>query len=186
MLVLTTWSNFYVIIGSSAGTLTGLTFVSITLVAGRREGVRREGLNAFTTPIVVHFAAALLTAAVLSAPWTALGPVALVLGLVSLIGLGYCAMVVRRIRGRFDYQAEWDDWLWYGALPLAAYTVLLLSALLLPSHPMPALFVTAAGLMLLLFIGIRNAWDIVTYVALEILRQEHTETEQQTPEDEPA
>jgi hypothetical protein len=186
MLVLSTWSNFYVIIGSSAGTLTGLTFVSITLVAGRREGIQREGLNAFTTPIVVHFAAALLTSAFLSAPWRALGPVALVLGLVSLAGLAYSAMVVRRIRGRFDYRAEWDDWLWYAVLPLSAYTVLLVSAILLPSHPMPALFVTAAGLILLLFIGIRNAWDIVTYVALEILRQEHTETEQQTPGDEPA
>jgi hypothetical protein len=41
-------------------------------------------------------------------------------------------------------------------------------------------------LMLLLFIGIRNAWDIVTYVALEILHQEHTETKQQTPRDKPA
>jgi hypothetical protein len=186
MLVLTTWSNFYVIIGSSAGTLTGLTFVAITLVAGRREGIRLEGLNAFTTPIVVHFAVALLTAAFLSAPWTALGPVALVLGLVSLFGLAYSAMVVRRIRGRFDYRAEWDDWLWYAVLPLSTYTVLLVSAILLPSHPTPALFVTAAGLMLLLFIGIRNAWDIVTYVALEILRQGRTESEQQTPGDEPA
>jgi hypothetical protein len=86
MLVLTIWSNFYVIIGSSAGTLTGLTFVTITLLAGRREGIRREGLNAFTTPTVVHFAAVLFTAAILSVPWTALGPVALVLGLASLIG----------------------------------------------------------------------------------------------------
>jgi hypothetical protein len=64
--------------------------------------------------------------------------------------------------------------------------VLLLSAILLPSHPAPALFVTTAGLMFLLLIGIRNAWDIVTYVAFEILRQGHTESEQQTPGDEPA
>jgi len=186
MLVLTTWSNFYVLTGSAAGTLTGLTFVAITLVSGRREGIRREGLNAYTTPIVVHFAAVLLTAAFLSAPWTALGPVVVVLGLASLGGLGYSTMVVRRIRGRFDYQAEWDDWLWYAVLPLSAYTVLLVSAILLTSHPTPALFVTAAGLMMLLFIGIRDAWDVVTYVALEVLRQGRTEPDQQAPGDEPA
>jgi hypothetical protein len=186
MLVLTTWSNFYILTGSAAGTLTGLTFVAITLLSGRREGIRREGLNAYTTPIVVHFAAVLLTAAFLSAPWMAIGPVALVLGLASLIGLIYSALVVRRIRGRLDYQAEWDDWLWYAVLPLSAYTVLLVSAILLPSHPTSALFVTAAGLIMLLFIGIRNAWDVVTYVALEILRQGRTETDQQGGQDEPA
>jgi hypothetical protein len=69
---------------------------------------------------------------------------------------------------------------------MTAYTVLLVSAILLPGHSTPALFVTAAGLMLLLFIGIRNAWDIVTYVALEILRQGRNETERQTHGDEPA
>ena len=31
---LPTWQNFYVIIGSAAAALTGLTFVVITLIAG--------------------------------------------------------------------------------------------------------------------------------------------------------
>ena len=34
--ILTPWSNFYVIAGSSAGALTGLMFVVITLIADRR------------------------------------------------------------------------------------------------------------------------------------------------------
>ena len=37
---LTTWQNFYVIIGSAAAALTGLMFVVITLIAGTR--VRRS------------------------------------------------------------------------------------------------------------------------------------------------
>src|SRR2546428_14082642 len=36
---LATWQNFYVIIGSAAATLTGLMFVVITLIAGRRVRV---------------------------------------------------------------------------------------------------------------------------------------------------
>jgi hypothetical protein len=39
---LTTWQNFYVIIGSAAATLTGLVFVVITLLAGVR-GRRSSG-----------------------------------------------------------------------------------------------------------------------------------------------
>src|SRR5260370_41055623 len=66
---LAAWQNFYVIIGSSAATLTGLMFVVITLIAGSQ--MRRSiGPNAaFGTPTVVHFFAALRVCAVLIAPW---------------------------------------------------------------------------------------------------------------------
>ena len=37
---------------------------------------------------------------------------------------------------------------------------------MLMHHPTSALFVIAATALLLLFIGIHNAWDTVTYVAL--------------------
>src|SRR5947199_10254850 len=87
--LLTTWENFYVIIGSSAATLTGLMFVVITLIAGVRVRVSSPSgaLGAFSTPNVVHFGAALLVAAILSAPWPALWPAALLLGLSGLGGL---------------------------------------------------------------------------------------------------
>src|SRR5438445_2505873 len=68
---LSTWQNFYVIIGSAAATLTGLMFVVITLIAGVRVRVSSAsgGIAAFSTPTVVHFCATLLVAAILSAPW---------------------------------------------------------------------------------------------------------------------
>jgi hypothetical protein len=72
--VLTAWSNFYVIIGSSAAGLTGLMFVVITLVAGQeRERRSPDGIAAFGTPTVAHFGVALLGSAILSAPWSSLG-----------------------------------------------------------------------------------------------------------------
>jgi hypothetical protein len=57
-LSLESWSNFYVIVGSSAGGLTGLTFVVIALMADAR-GVRPSGLRAYLSPTVVHFCSAL-------------------------------------------------------------------------------------------------------------------------------
>ena len=39
------WANFYVIVGSSAGALTGLTFVVIALIRDTRR-VRPTGLRA--------------------------------------------------------------------------------------------------------------------------------------------
>jgi hypothetical protein len=85
---LATWQNFYVLIGTAAATLTGLMFVVITLSTGVRGRVSSASgaLGAFTTPNVVHFGAALLVAATLSAPWQALWPAGLLLGLCGLWG----------------------------------------------------------------------------------------------------
>src|SRR6185437_10783286 len=59
VLPLAAWQNFYVIIGSAAATLTGLTFVMVTLVAGTGAPRTNESVAAFGTPTVVHFGFAL-------------------------------------------------------------------------------------------------------------------------------
>ena len=70
-------------------------------------------------------------------------------------------------RHRLSYQPVLSDWVWYTVLPLLSYAALVVAAIVLPNQPVPALFVIAAVTMLLLFIGIRNAWDVVTYTAFE-------------------
>ncbi len=167
---LVTWQNFYVIIGTAAATLTGLMFVVITLMVQVRMRVSlpSSGIAIFSTPNVMHFGAALLVAAILSAPWQALWNAALLLGLLGLAGMTYVLIVLWLARHRLaEYQLVLEDWLWYMVLPLVSYTAFVVAAILLPGHPVPALFVIAAGTMLLLFIGIHNAWDVVTYTAIE-------------------
>src|SRR5258708_27224643 len=138
---LTAWDNFYVIIGSAAGALTGLTFVAITLVAGTPLRGRGWGIGTFTTPTVVHFGVVLLISAIISTPWPALWHAALTLGLTGLGGLTYVAIVARRLRlrdGTYDPVAE--GWVWYAAVPLVAYAALVVAASLLPGRPDGALF----------------------------------------------
>jgi hypothetical protein len=165
---LPTWESFYVIIGAAAAALTGLMFVVITLIT--RVQVRRSSgtIAAFGTPTVVHFGIALLVAALLSAPWQALWNAGLLLGLTGLGGVTYVVIVVRRARRQTDYQPVLEDWLFHTVFPLVSYTALLVAAILLPGHPAPALFVIAAATVLLLFTGIHNAWDNVTYIAIEL------------------
>src|SRR5690349_9031512 len=67
--LLTRWENFYVIVGSSAGALTGLQFVVIALIAEAETSSSMLEVRAFGTPTVVHFCASLLISAILSAPW---------------------------------------------------------------------------------------------------------------------
>jgi hypothetical protein len=163
------WQSFYVIVGSSAGALTGLTFVVILLIAavGAQERTTSQAVAAFTTPTVFHFGAALFNSVLLSAPWPALWQAGLLLVLAGLGGVAYEVIVVRRLRRQEAYSPVMEDWLWYAAMPLVAYAGLVVSALLLPSRPAPALFGIGAVTALLLFGGIHNAWDLVTYLAVE-------------------
>jgi len=168
------WQNFCIIVGSSAGALVGLLFVAVTLVAQRRlpgrtrvrTRVASRGIEAFNTPTVVHFCAVLLIALMLSAPWLSLVIPALLLALCALAGVFYTLIVTGRLRRLGVYAPALDDWLWYALCPLVAYAALLAAALLLPGSPIPALFAIAAVMLLLLFLGIRNAWDLVTWVVV--------------------
>jgi hypothetical protein len=157
------WENFYVIVGSSAGALIGLQFVVMTLIAERQVATSEALGSAFGTPNVIHFSATLLLSATVSAPWHGIGAVAVLLGLIGLSGLIYVVVVVRRVRRQSEYHPVFEDWLFHVLLPLGAYVTLILSALLAFSHVAEALFAIGAATLLLLFIGIHNAWDAVTY-----------------------
>ncbi|MGZ7040034.1 MAG: hypothetical protein ACXVJO_17795, partial [Thermoanaerobaculia bacterium] len=94
---LSSWENFYVIIGSSAAALTGLQFVVIALGAERRVG-GQEALDAFATPTVVHFCAVLLISAILSTPGQTAVSLSWCLGCTGLAGLGYATTIAMRAR----------------------------------------------------------------------------------------
>jgi hypothetical protein len=164
---LAAWESFYVIVGSSGAALTGLQFVVIALIAESEEQnpTNRE-ISAFGTPTVVHFCAALLVSAILSAPWHSLSSVGLAIGLCGAAGIFYTGLVIRRARRQTGYKPVFEDWLWHTVLPLIAYVALLVSSIILRSRPEQSLFVIGCAAVLLIFIGIHNSWDTVTYIAV--------------------
>ena len=160
------WESFYVIVGSSAGALTGLQFVVLTLIS--ESGILRgsgEALSAFSSPNVVHFCAALLVSAIFSVPWHGLGPPGTAVALCGACGSLYSVSVLRRARRQRDYKPVFEDWAWHTALPMLAYAALVLAGLQLSRVYGP--FVAGGAALLLVFIGIHNAWDTVTYATLE-------------------
>ena len=169
--VLAHWESYYVILGSSGAALTGLQFVVIALIAESRQRSNPTTIGAFGTPTIVHFCSALFVAAVLSAPWRSLGSVAWALCAGGLFGIGYSALVTRRAMTQTDYKPVLEDWVWHTILPFVAYTTLFGSSLAFVRDAEEALFPVAGAVLLLLFIGIHNAWDTVTYLALARLAQ---------------
>jgi hypothetical protein len=166
MTALSQWQNFYVIVGSSAGALIGLQFVVMALVAGMPGGMpARPGSDAeaFATPTIVHFGTVLLTAAMMSMPWHRVKPAAMVLALIGMVGLVYSISITRRLRKQTAYTPQLEDWLCHCALPIVAYAGMLASACAALQWMRGALFGVAAATMLLLFIGIHNAWDTAAW-----------------------
>jgi hypothetical protein len=157
------WEGFYVIAGSSAAALTGLMFVVITLGAERRK-IAAEGLDSFATPTVVHFCATLLLAAFVTTPRQTSDSLSVCLLSAGAVGLLYTVGVVRRAGRQRDYEPVLSDWIWHAALPLLAYVSLLITAIAIRRAPEEALYGIAASALLLLFIGIHNAWDAATWI----------------------
>jgi hypothetical protein len=176
---LAAWENFYLIIGSSAGALVGLQFVVIALMADVKRVGKREAdaLDAFGTPTILHFGAVLLLSLIVSAPWPSLSIADDALGITGAIGLGYVLIVIRRARRQTGYQLVMEDWIWHMVLPFIAYAGIVAAAFTLRRYPLSSLFAVAGAALVLLSVGIHNAWDSVTYIAVY--------ERQQTPAAEP-
>ena len=162
---LASWEAFYVIVGSSSAALTGLMFVVITLMPESRLEVNEQGISAFAAPTVSHLVAGLIVSAILSAPWHEAWQAGIAVAVAGFVGAIYCAIIFRRIRRQEQYETIGEDWLWYLAAPLLAYIVLLIGGIGMEFRPVGSLFPIGGAVLLLLFAGIHNAWDMVTFMA---------------------
>jgi hypothetical protein len=191
-LSLTDWQSFYVIIGSSGAALTGLTFIVITITSDSNGIVdpvnRLHAMRAFISPTVVHFGSALWLSALMCMPGHTASSLSVGLGVSGAIGVGYCVRVSRAMRATSAssaYQPFTSDWVWNVVVPSLAYVGLIGAALLLLTQSVAALDLVAGLTLLLLFVGLRNAWDVVVWTTTE-RHARKAQANQQSPQDPPA
>jgi hypothetical protein len=167
------WNTFCEVLGSAAAALTGLQFITVALLADipLRDPNEIEASDAFATPTIVHFVTSLFLAAVLAAPWHGVAGPAALWGLAGGSGLVYSGIVIRRMRLQRSYQPVLEDWLFHAVLPVVAYLTLAVVALTARVRLDRSLFAVAFSALLLLFIGVHNAWDNVTFLALRKRKQ---------------
>jgi hypothetical protein len=166
MLELAKWDSFYVIVGSAAGALIGLQFVVLTLIAQHPPEGAADAGAAFGSPTIFHFGSTLFLSTLLHVPWGTITIAAAIWGLLGIGGVIYTAIVVRRMRRQTAYKPVFEDWLFHILLPLVAYAVLAVSWFGAFLNPREALFGVGGATLLLLFIGIHNSWDNVSYHVL--------------------
>lgn len=173
------WDSFYLIVGGAAGALIGLQFVVMTLLADRDIDRKSQAGHAFATPTITQFTAALLLSALVRMPFKTIGPVAVSWGVIGIVGIFYTGVVIRRILSQHDYKPVFEDWLFHAILPLVAYIALTIAAFMTGRDDNTTALFTAGGVtLLLLVIGIHNAWDTTTYSVFYLPKADDTAPQQ--------
>jgi len=158
------WSEFYLMVGSSAAALIGLLFVVATLTADIEERRALRGQQLFMTPTVFHFAAIFIISALGTVEHMAAETIAIVAAAAALLGFLYMLRCLAEMM-KPNATEHWSDSIFYGVIPLAGYLLLGVTAWTVFTG-LPVATMLLAGMMLgFLLLGIRNAWDLVTWIA---------------------
>lgn len=161
------WDNFFFMMGSAAAGLIGLLFVVVTLTSGADRSQIQRGQSLYMTPTAVHFAVVLTASAVALAPGLPIVVTAAIFCAVALVGFASAARATLGIampRPGAE-PPHWSDFWMYGATPTALCFALCAASLAVGGRVAGAPYAFAALLLLLLLVGIRNAWDLVTWIA---------------------
>ena len=158
------WQTFYQLTGSAAGSLIGLLFIVATLSSGQEQPAVGIGVKLFTTPTVFHLSLVLIVSALALAPGTEIYSASLVMALCAFVGSGYALVIAVRIRG-LSNPTHWSDFWCYGVAPVAVYLALAAAAGAACWRAPHAAYAVGMVLLALLMVAIRNAWDLITWLA---------------------
>jgi hypothetical protein len=161
------WHDFYALIGTASATLVGLMFVAASLGNGVFTEERQVGMRTFLSPTVVAFSTVLAISLVGVMPVSDLRILAALPGGMGVLGVVYSWRVCRRmVDGGIAPSIDREDRIYYVIAPACAYGVLLAAGIAIYTAPQAAGLCLAGSACLLLLAGIRNAWDMTTWVLL--------------------
>ena len=164
ILQLEKWHEFYLLIGTAGMTLTGLLFVVVSLGPRLIATQQATGVRAFVSPNAVYFTTTLVVSALLMVPDLPAVAIGTCLCFGALACLGYLAYTKVHQQWRQN-KLPVLDWIWFVGLPIASYALLLLSGIGFLLRFALSMHGVALALILLLVIGIRNAWDLVIFIS---------------------
>ena len=165
--MLQAWHDFYALVGTASATLVGLMFVAASVGSGVFTEERQVGMRTFLSPTVVAFSVVLATSLLGVMPVSDLRLLAAMVAGMGALGLVYSWRVWRRmVESGIASGIDHEDRVWYAMAPATAYAVLAAAGVSIQFAPQAAGACLAIAAGLLLLAGIRNAWDMTTWVLL--------------------
>lgn len=168
--MLADWETFYLVVGTSAGALVGVMFIVATLTAEIEVDQINRGTVIYQNPTVFHFGAIVAASALALVPEHLMPIVAVLIMTVGVFGLVYSGLTFRRMSEPYEfYQATRWDLLFFAGLPALSYLLMIAGGFAVFAMPEPAAEIIGAGILILLLVSIRNAWDVASF-AVRIAR----------------
>ena len=159
------WHDFYLLIGGAAGSLIGLLFVVVSLTAGGAMEQTDQGRRLYTSPVVGQLSVILGTGCLAMVPRLGDGVAGLLVAAAGLGGLAYMGWATWVfLFGKYD-AAHWTDAWCYAVAPALLFALMAGAGVAVALAPGPGLMALAVSEGLLLAMCIRNAWDLITWIA---------------------
>jgi hypothetical protein len=167
---LETWHEFYLLVGTAGLTLTGLLFVVISIGPRVTADRHATSVRAFVSPNAVFFTTALVVSSLFLVPGLSARVIGVLLSCGAGASLAYLAYTRAHQKWR-HHKLPPVDWIWFVGMPLLSYLLLLFAGVGFLVDISFAMYGVAAGLILLVITGIRNAWDLVLWTSQQQLKK---------------
>jgi hypothetical protein len=162
------WHDFYILVGTASATLVGLMFVTISFGSRFITEQSLPSLRVYVSPTLIHFIYVLVIATVVMIPTLTRMPLGVLLVLVGLLSFGRALWMTPFMRQQQRQQGtDKGDWVWYLIVPSISYLLFVGTGIGLLLGLNQALNALAAATILLPVNGIRNAWDMVVWIAIK-------------------
>lgn len=160
------WETFYFMLGGSAAALIGLLFVVVTLRGYSNDATRLSlAQRTFITPVVLYFVTIVIISSAAVMPELPPEWMAVAIIVPSAYGIIVAAQSLYRLfAGRLE-APHWTDYVYYGVLPAIVHLWLIGSAIALWRGAENSVYGLAVGVLALLLLGIRDAWDLATWLS---------------------
>jgi hypothetical protein len=168
--MLSSWHEFYGLLGTASAALIALLFVAVSIATGvmTQDAESRRNTATYMSPVVFHYANVLFLSLIALVPTQTFESFGVVIGIASIGSVIYSIVIAVRVHG--NPISDLPDRLCYGVIPAFCYASgLVVAALLLRENPF-GLDLLAGSALLLLVINIRNAWDLMISLARRVNR----------------
>jgi hypothetical protein len=161
--MLEAWHDFFILLGTAAAALVALLFVAVSVGVGFLSFESAAGTRTYMSPVVVHFTGVLFACAAGLVPGLGAASCAWIFGAGAAAGVIYSVIIAVPILR--NPATDLDDKICHGIVPPISYALGLIAAVLFYRGSPAAPDVLALTFLILLAGNIRNAWDLVLFMA---------------------
>ena len=157
------WQAFYQVTGEAAGALVALLFIVSTLSVNSNAPSSPTGARLYTPPTVFLLALVIAESALALTPRGQAGSAAWVMtaaAAAACVNMLTVAVALSR-----SEKPHWSDFWCYGVAPVVVCLALTAACGVTAAGVTDATYAVALVLLTLLMLAIRNAWDLVTFLA---------------------